>query len=251
MAQDYVVHGQGAAKEYAPAISSAPINHETVSNTKVHASAPAVKHNESTAVHGQAAPGVNRAAQDAAPRALMAFDRATVRSVDKDGRLHVEITNISKACVNPYFGYEIPDAERLGLDLNRAHMLLRDPDELRKAAATSNNIQLLDRHVPVSAADDKKELVIGSTGTDGVFNAPFLQNSLVVWDADAIKRIESGETQELSCAYRYVADMTPGIYEGIRYDGVMRELCFNHVALVERGRAGPDVVVGDSSKTPV
>ena len=253
MAQDYVVHTKGAAKEYVPAISSAPINHETVSNTKVHASAPSMKRNESTSVGGQAAPGVNRAAQaqDGAMRPMMAFDRASVRSIDADGRLHVEITNISKATVNPYWGYEIPNGEELGLEMNRVYMLLRDPEELAKAASTSNNIQLLDRHDPVSAQDDKKERVIGSNGTDAVFQAPFLRNSLVVWDADAIERINKRETQELSCAYRYMPDMTPGIYEGIRYDGVMRDLCFNHVALVERGRAGPDVVVGDSSKTPM
>ena len=184
-------------------------------------------------------------------RPMMAFDRASVRSIDADGRLHVEITNISKATVNPYWGYEIPNGEELGLEMNRVYMLLRDPEELAKAASTSNNIQLLDRHDPVSAQDDKKERVIGSTGTDAVFQAPFLRNSLVVWDADAIERINKRETQELSCAYRYMPDMTPGIYEGIRYDGVMRDLCFNHVALVERGRAGPDVVVGDSSKTPM
>lgn len=251
MATDYVVHGQGAAKEYAPAISSAPINHETVSNTKVHASAPAVQHAGSTATGGLSTPGVNRAAvaaQDAAPRVRLAFDRASVRSMDKDGRLHVEITNISKATVNPYFGYEIPDSEALGLEPSKVYMLLRDPDELAKAAPTSNNIQLLDRHDPVSADSPKPNITIGSTGTDAVFQAPFLKNSLVVWDAEAIKRIESGETQELSCAYRYRADMTSGIYEGIRYDGVMRDLCFNHVALVERGRAGPDVVVGDAAK---
>src|SRR6202012_2673760 len=33
-----------------------------------------------------------------------------------------------------------------------------------------------------------------------------------------------------------------------RYDGVMRDIVGNHVALVEEGRAGPDVMVGDSKK---
>jgi hypothetical protein len=33
-----------------------------------------------------------------------AFDRASVRTYDRDGRLHVEITNISKAAVNAYVG---------------------------------------------------------------------------------------------------------------------------------------------------
>ncbi len=41
--------------------------------------------------------------------------------------------------------------------------------------------------------------------------------------------------------------MTPGTYAGVRYDGVMRDIAANHVALVRKGRAGPDVVVGDSA----
>lgn len=177
----------------------------------------------------------------------LAFDRATVRKIDVDGRMHVEISNISKATVNPYRGSEIPDWETLGLDANRIYFLLRDPQELEKAASTFNNIPLLSKHIPVSAAEPQKEFVVGATGSNASYRAPYLKNSLVVWDAVAIALIESEEQKELSCAYRYQADMTPGVYEGVAYDGVMRNIRGNHVALVEVGRAGPDVVVGDSS----
>lgn len=177
----------------------------------------------------------------------LAFDRATVRRIDVDGRMHVEISNISKATVNPYRGSEIPDWEALGLDANRIYFLLRDPQELEKAAPTFNNIPLLSKHIPVSAAEPQKEFVVGATGSNASYQAPYLKNSLVVWDAIAIALIESEEQKELSSAYRYRADMSPGVYEGVAYDGVMRDIRGNHVALVEVGRAGPDVVVGDSS----
>lgn len=183
----------------------------------------------------------------------LAFDRASVRTIDQDGRLHVEMANISKANVCGYLGSEIPGAEELGLDPRRIYQLLRDPKELEAAASTFNNIPVLSQHVPVSVDDHKPGLVVGSTGTDAEFRAPYLRNSLVFWTADAIEGIESGEQRELSCAYRYVADMTPGTYQGTPYDGVMRQLRGNHVALVATGRAGPDVVVGDSqlaSKEP-
>ncbi|CAB3889485.1 hypothetical protein LMG26788_03766 [Achromobacter pulmonis] len=177
----------------------------------------------------------------------LAFDRATVRTIDVDGRLHVEISNISKATVNPYRGTEIPDWEALGLDANRIYFLLRDPEELARAAPTFNNIPLLSKHIPVSAAEPQKEFVVGATGSNASYQAPYLKNSLVVWDAVAIALIESEEQKELSSAYRYRADMTPGVYEGVAHDGVMRDIRGNHVALVEVGRAGPDVVVGDSN----
>lgn len=176
----------------------------------------------------------------------LAFDRASVRTIDQDGRLHVEITNISKAAVNPYYGREIPNSEALGLDPDRVYQLLRDPKELALGAASFNNIPLLNKHVPVHADEPQKEFVVGSTGTDAAFDGVYLKNSLVVWDSSAIAGIQTHEQKELSSAYRYVADMTSGIFDGVPYDGRMTQIVGNHVALVEVGRAGADVVVSDS-----
>lgn len=176
----------------------------------------------------------------------MAVDRESARSYDAEGRLHVERSNISKAIVNPYFGREIPNSDKLGLDPNRKYRLLRHPDELKKAVETFNNLPILSRHVSATAENHPADLVIGSTGTDAKFEAPYLTNSLVFWPKKAIDDIEGEARKELSCAYRYDADMTPGSHEGEPYDGVMRNIVGNHVALVKEGRAGPDVVVGDS-----
>lgn len=175
----------------------------------------------------------------------LAMDKSS-RTVDRFGRMYVDASNISKAIVNPYYGREIPNGEGLGLDPDRVYMLLRDPEELRKAAPTFNNIPLLDRHIPVTADEPSKEFVVGSTGTDAMFDEPYLRNSLVIWCANAIAGVKTNMQRELSSAYSYDADMTPGTYEGTPYDGIMRNIRGNHVALVEAGRAGPDVVVGDS-----
>lgn len=175
-----------------------------------------------------------------------AFDKS-VRTTDVDGKLHVSVANLSKANVCGYMGKEIPDAETLGLEPEKIYQLFRAPEELAKAVPSANNLQLLMEHVPVDVNDHQPDLTVGSTGTDAVFNDPYLQNSLVVWAKDAIHGIEDGSQKELSCGYRYRADMTPGEYKGVRYDGVMRDIVFNHVALVKEGRAGADVVVGDSA----
>ena len=177
---------------------------------------------------------------------VMALDSA--RRMDQDGRMHVEVSNISKATVNPYLGQEIPGWKNLGLHPEKIYMLLRHPDELKKAAETFNNIPLLNQHIPVSAFDPQKDAVVGSTGTDAQFIFPYLRNSLVIWDAEAIAGIESREQCELSCSYRYVPVMQSGTFDGMDYDGVMTEIVGNHVALVERGRAGPDVMVSDSTQ---
>lgn len=176
----------------------------------------------------------------------MAFDRATVRTYDDNGRMRVTQANISKANVCPYLGSEIPDADALGLDPKKVYQLLRDPAELTKAVASFNGIPILNTHVPSTAWDHPSGKVVGTTGTDAVFEAPYLKNSLVIWTQDAISEIENREKQELSCGYKYRAEMTPGNHGGVAYDGRMVEILGNHVALVATGRAGPDVIVGDS-----
>jgi uncharacterized protein len=71
-----------------------------------------------------------------------------------------------------------------------------------------------------------------------------------VWNAEAIRVVEDETKRELSSAYRYQADMTPGLSpDGEAYDGIMRpgSIIGNHVALVAEGRAGSDVMVKDSA----
>jgi hypothetical protein len=177
--------------------------------------------------------------------ATLTFDRSE-RWKDQDGRLHVGRTNISKATVNPYRGSEIPGA--LGLEPDRIYQMLRDPTELAKGAETFNNLPLLSRHVAVSADNPQEDLVAGSTGTDASFEAPYLTNSLVIWRTEDIEACENGKKCQLSCAYYYEPHMTPGVYDGMAYDGVMRNIRGNHVALVPLGRAGPDVMVADSEE---
>ncbi len=180
---------------------------------------------------------------------VFAFDRASVRSYDADGMLHVKSTPISKSNVCVYYGKEIPGAEALGLIPEKAYRLLRDPEELRKAAPTFNNKPVLNKHLPFTVVNPPKESIVGSTGTDARFEAPYLYNSMGIHDMDSIMGVETERQKEISSSYRYRLDLTPGVYEGEAYDGVMRDIVCNHVAIVPSGRAGPDVFVYDSKPT--
>ncbi|HBQ2646705.1 TPA: DUF2213 domain-containing protein [Klebsiella pneumoniae] len=177
----------------------------------------------------------------------LAFDRASVRTIDENGRLQISRTNISKANVNAYYGREIPRSEELGLDPNKLYRLWRHPDELRKAAKTFNNIPVLSKHIPDFPTDPPNEFRVGVTHSNAEFDGTYLTVGMSIWDNSAIAGIESGEQRELSASYKYVADMTPGVTpDGEPYDGVMRDIFGNHEALVPDGRAGPDVLVADS-----
>lgn len=160
--------------------------------------------------------------------------------------MHVSRSNISKANVCPYMGKEIPGWKELGLDAEKIYRLYRDPEELAKGAATFNNLPILLDHTYVSAEKPEKERVIGSmSGVE--FGDPYLAADLCFWDKAAIDAINAEAIEELSSAYHYKADMTPGTTpEGEAFDGVMRDIVGNHLALVEKGRAGSDVIVADS-----
>ncbi len=170
------------------------------------------------------------------------------RHYEENGQLRIERTPISKATVNPYYGREIPKAEELGLEPERIYYLLRDPGELAKAAPSFKTKQLMFKHIAVSADDPKQDSIAGTVGSDVEFVAPYLMADMCVWDAEAIAGIETDTVRELSCSYSYRADMTPGMYEGQRYDGVMRDIQGNHVALVKSGRAGSDVMAADEKQ---
>lgn len=175
----------------------------------------------------------------------------SVRSKDENGFLHVALTPISKATVNPYLGREIEGSAAHGFKPDAIYYGLRDPKELEKAADTFNGLPLLLEHHPTDAENLPKEWVVGSMGTDAVYEKPYLKNSMTVTDAQAIGYIEDGTAKEISCSYRFTPDFTAGEFtevdgSKVHYDFIMRDIRGNHVALVPEGRAGHDVHVADS-----
>lgn len=181
----------------------------------------------------------------------LTFDSTpSVRTKDENGFLHVALTPISKATVNPYLGKEIEGSKEHGFEPDKIYYGLRDPDELAKGAGTFNGLPLLLEHHPTDAENLPKEWVVGSMGTDAIFEKPYLKNSLTVTDAQAIQYIEDGTAKEISCSYRFTPDFTAGEYteadgSKVHYDFIMRDIKGNHVALVPEGRAGHDVKVAD------
>lgn len=174
----------------------------------------------------------------------IALDRAMHR-IDSDGHLHIEGANISKAMICPYLGSEIPHAAELGLDPLRVYFLFRDPAEMESASKSYTNKPLMADHVAVSAEQPYKQYVAGAVSNIR-FSFPYLKADIGVWNADDIRNIQTHKKEEISCGYKYRADMTPGSFEGQKYDGVMRDLVCNHIALVEAGRCGPDVTASDT-----
>lgn len=120
---------------------------------------------------------------------------------------------------------------------------LRPPDEVFKpeSLATFHLLPMTllhpaDGHVSSSTARDLQVGSIAAPRQDGIHVAA----DFAVTVAEAVEAVEGG-MQELSCGYDADYDPTPGVWEGQRYDGVQRNIRGNHVAILPRGRAGPEV----------
>lgn len=181
---------------------------------------------------------------------VLALDRASVRTIDDNGNLHISVSPLTRVQVAQYLGREIPGWEKLGLKPDQIYRGYRPPEELRRpeTVASINGIPIQLDHHPDFPDDPAKETRVGATGDQGRFENPYLMNSLHIMDQKAIDKIKDGSMRELSLGYRYRPDFTPGkTPSGQAYDFVMRDISANHLALVEEGRAGHKVLVYDSA----
>ena len=120
------------------------------------------------------------------------FDSKTNRIIDENGRLIVEKSLITKAEVNQYYGKEIPNYQKNGLDANTKYNVLRPLDELEKCIDKFNMLPLLSKHVMDYSHVPQKD------SWTGCMSKPFISDkcvygSLSVWDNTEIHKIESEE----------------------------------------------------------
>ena len=98
-------------------------------------------------------------------------------------------------------------------------------------------------HPPVLLdSANTKDYQIGFSGTEVVYDNGFVRAVMTITDQDAIEKIMKGDAKEVSAGYRVEFDPTPGVAStGENYDGIQRMIDGNHIAVVRRGRAGPQV----------
>ena len=168
------------------------------------------------------------------------------REKDANGFLHVKNCHCTKVQIAQYLGSEISN----DLIPDKVYNVFRPEEELNKADTIQslNGVPLQLEHHDDTAEKPAQYTRIGATGTDAVFEYPYLSNSLHFFNQKAIDLIESGEKCELSIGYDCEIHKESGEFEGVPYDFVQRNIKIQHVALVECGRAGADVKVSDSKE---
>lgn len=122
---------------------------------------------------------------------------------------------------------------------------LRMPEEVFNADSmrTLASIPVTNDHPLESllTSVNTKQFIVGFT-SDHVSQDEdkYLSTNVTITDSDAIKQIEAGK-QELSCGYTCDLEEKQGMFDGEAYDVIQRNITYNHLAIVAKGRAGSQV----------
>ena len=120
---------------------------------------------------------------------------------------------------------------------------LRTEDEVFNAdALRSFEMTVLTNDHPPEFVDasNVKEVQVGHVGTDVHRDGDFVAASIVVTDPKTIRSIADGKV-ELSCGYTAQVLKEDGVTsDGVPFAARQTSIRGNHVAIVDRGRAGPE-----------
>lgn len=121
---------------------------------------------------------------------------------------------------------------------------LRHPDDVLQLDSLDSMkmIPIVNGHPPerLVTAENAKRLSIGYTGETIDKEDPFIVSNLVITDSEAIKEILSKTKHQLSLGYTVDLEPEIGNYYGEPYDFRQRNIKYNHLALVDTARAGPE-----------
>lgn len=171
------------------------------------------------------------------------YDTALISKISKDpntGFLHAKNVPIARVGVFPYRTVN-----------NDVVMEAKLPTELLSDSTveSANSKPITDGHPSeLVTAENSKALMKGFTAENAHVDGEMVKVDMTITDADLIKEIGDGK-EELSIGFKTEVVPVQGEYQGVHYDSVQRNIQINHVAVVDRGRAGHSVrITGDSAE---
>lgn len=121
---------------------------------------------------------------------------------------------------------------------------LRHPDDVFDPVSleTLKYAPVTIEHPPQMINPDNVEKYSKGHATERVeINRDLVDTDLIIQADDAIAAVEDQGIRELSSGYKCDVIEEKGVYNGTPYDHRQKNIKYNHIALVKRGRAGPEV----------
>jgi len=149
-------------------------------------------------------------------------------------------------------GIQIYLGDEVGKPDMKVVRVYRAPEQVSDAASLqtfSHAPITVDHPAELVTADNVKSLAVGEVSTAAKWDGEWVTLPLILKDAAAIQSVEGGK-RELSAGYTCELEFTPGMTaDGEAYDAVQKNIRINHLALVDRARAGSQARIGDGAKT--
>lgn len=176
---------------------------------------------------------------------IVIHDRAsyqlTTRTYTDEGFLKVA-GRVARTGTQEYFAQELGLTDRSPLEIIKVY---RPPEEVFNETSLDSYLgaDITNNH-PAQGVDKNNYkstsvgVVIGSGRRDG----DFVVADLIIKDAATIKEIENGKNQ-LSAGYSAIYEQSPDS----EFDYIQRCIKINHVAIVDRARAGAQATLFDSA----
>lgn len=124
---------------------------------------------------------------------------------------------------------------------------LRHPEDVlvKESLDSMKMIPVVDGHPQEKfvTAENAKRLSVGYTGELVEQDLPYIIANLIVTDRNTVQNIKDKKSNELSLGY--TVDLIPdsGIYNGESYEYRQTNIRYNHLALVDQARAGPEAKI--------
>lgn len=160
-----------------------------------------------------------------------------------DGALLVD-ARVARTGIQLYSGIEVGKPELAVVRVNRDENEVFHNDSLK----SYTHRPVTNDHPPeLVTSDNWAKYAVGGTVDEVARDGQFVRVPLMVSDGPTIQDIEQGKRQ-LSNGYTCDLDWTPGTNDkGETFDASQRNIRTNHIAVVQSGRAGSQVRIGDSA----
>lgn len=182
--------------------------------------------------------------ENAGTRKEIRYDHGVLVRRDSQASFRRYDVKIARAGVFPYVYQD--GTTRLEAKLPQDLFSQTTIDSAKGAPITDDHVPPFDSKGLVTPENYQK-YVKGSLGDTITVQDGHLCGVETLLDSGLMAKVDSGEKVELSIGFELDIDPTPGEYNGQRYDAIQRNIRINHVAHVDKGRAGETVRVQTDS----
>lgn len=165
----------------------------------------------------------------------------------KDGYLAGR-ARVARTGLYDYAGHEVDPENAHGLRDKAVVKVFRPGDEVFDKASLASFVgkPITNDHPHDAVTADNWRKHARGTVMGAVRDGEYVGFDYLITDKATIADVEAGK-RGLSNGYAVDLDFTPGTHDGVAYDAVQRAIRGNHLAIVDKGRAGSNCCLTDAA----